>query len=121
MISLNGKLSLKKCFRRLIWQIFNKTLLAISLAFAIPLSTQASWYSNLTNKAHQFSNLANGILDHKKTIAASAYSTFKFIDKMDLFIQPLVAAIIGHNKTIEKLCALSTIYQAHKQSFAEKA
>jgi len=42
--------------------IFNKTLLAISLAVAIPLSTQAHWLGDLKNN----------ILGKKKTLASSA-------------------------------------------------
>jgi len=42
--------------------IFNKTLLALSLALAIPLSIQAHWLGDLKNT----------IIGKKKTIATSA-------------------------------------------------
>ena len=59
--------------------IFNKTLLAISLAFAIPLSTQANWFGDLTNS----------ILGKKKTIAAGvvlggalSYFALKLVNRL---------------------------------------
>ena len=65
--------------------IFNKTLLAISLAFAIPLSTQANWFGSLTNS----------ILGKKKTLAAGAvlggtlsYAAVKLVKKLTNLLPP---------------------------------
>jgi len=60
--------------------IFNKTLLAISLAVAIPLSTQAHWFGSLTDT----------FIKKKKTIIACtalgcalSYANLKLFEKLN--------------------------------------
>lgn len=65
--------------------IFNKTFLAISLAFAIPLTTHSNWFGDLANK----------IFDKKKTIATGAilggalsYAAIEYIKQMHSSLIP---------------------------------
>lgn len=83
--------------------IFNKTFFTIALALAIPLSMQANWFSSLAN-----------LCPDKNTMAAGAYKLFKFVDKIDLQIQPLVFAIIKENKALTILSRLPLLHQAHR-------
>lgn len=88
--------------------IFNKTFLTITLVFAIPLSIQANWFSNLSDLCFD-----------KNTMAAGAYKVFRFLDLMTIYFPAIIEKTKQQDIAIKKIFAINTIYQAHK-SFRQK-